>query len=129
MTALIDTDVLIDHLRGLVLARDFLLKLVSDEIALSVSAITVAEIEAGLRSGEQAMVDALFASMKVFPVTTEIARTAGRYKAKFARSDGVLLPDALIAATALHHDCELCTLNRKHYPMPDIQINVPYRKN
>ena len=39
-----------------------------------------------------------------------------------ARSHGVQLGDALIAATAAVHDAELWTRNRKHYPMRGLRF-------
>ena len=36
--------------------------------------------------------------------------------------------DALIAASAKLADAEIVTRNRKHYPMPDISIVVPYER-
>jgi predicted nucleic acid-binding protein len=41
---------------------------------------------------------------------------------------GILLPDALVAASAKQNDAVLVTLNGKHYPMKDIEVMVPYTK-
>ena len=35
----------------------------------------------------------------------------------FHKSHGIDIPDALIAATAEHHELRLATLNVKHFPM------------
>ena len=58
----------------------------------------------------------------------EIAVDAGKYRNKFYSSHGLLLPDALIAASAKKVGAILITLNKRHYPMKDIKIQVPYRK-
>jgi hypothetical protein len=36
---------------------------------------------------------------------------------RFRRSHALETPDALIAATATHHQLQLTTLNLKHFPM------------
>lgn len=128
MNALLDTDVLIDHLRGEAAARSLLLDLAAAEQPPAISVITVAGIEAGLRAAERPQVEALLSSLQTLSVDAAIARQAGRYRMTFGQSHGVLLPDALIAATALQHEKTLYTLNRKHYPMADLEVIVPYQK-
>lgn len=124
---IVDTDVLIDCLRGRPEAAAFIKQvLVEGELAISV--LSVAELEAGIRDGERAALDAFLGLMQRHPVSEAIARTAGAYVRDFAKSNGVLLPEALIAATAHHHGGRLATLNRKHYPMRDIHVQLPYPK-
>lgn len=128
MTALIDTDVLIDHLRGVALARDFLLHFLESGESPAISAITIAEIEAGIREPERETVEVLLDRLPALGLDSEIARTGGRFRRRYGTSHGVLLPDALIAATAVQHGRTLYTLNRKHYPMPEVEVVVPYEK-
>lgn len=128
MIAIVDTDVLIDHLRGVAGARDLLLELLDRGGPPAVSVITVAEIEAGLREAERPVVEGLLDKLSVLPLDSEIARTGGRFRREHGRSHGVLLPDALIAATVVNHGGILYTLNRKHYPMPELEVIVPYGK-
>ena len=128
MTALLDSDILIDHLRGEPAARELLLRLASELIPPAISVVTVAEIEAGLRETERETVEALFASLQVLSVDETIARQAGRYRAQYGKSHNVLLPDALIAATGKLCGLTLYSLNRKHYPMDDVSVIVPYVK-
>ncbi len=124
---IVDTDVLIDCLRGRPEAAAFIKQLTAeDELAISV--ISVAELEAGIRGGEREALDAFLGLMQRHPVSEAIARTAGAYARQYAKSHGVLLPDALIAATAHHHGGGLATLNRKHYPMSDVEVVTPYRR-
>lgn len=129
MSILIDTDVIIDHLRGIPAARDLMSELASAGELPAISVITVAEIEAGVMGQEREQVDALLTGLHVLPLDTGIAVQGGRYRARYGRSHGVLLPDALIAATAGVHNRLLYTLNEKHYPMDDIRVVVPYRKS
>ena len=128
MNALLDTDILIDHLRGEEQARSLLLDLALAEQPPAISVITVAEIEAGLRDAERAQVEALLSSLQSLTVDAAIARLAGRYRMALGKSHSVLLPDALIAATALQHEKTLYTMNQKHYPMAELEVIVPYQK-
>jgi predicted nucleic acid-binding protein len=112
--ALLDTDVLIDFLRGNAQAKRMMLGL---ETGI-VSAISVAELYAGVRSVKEVpALDALIQELTVLDVTAAVAQAAGQIKAQFFPSHGVGLPDALIAATAQSKGLSLFTLNVKHFPM------------
>ena len=125
---LIDTDIIIDHLRGEEKARDFLRQIKSGGSDILYSVITKAELYSGVRPKEVKQVARLLSSMEEVRIDGEIAVDAGRYRNKFYSSHGLLLPDALIAASAKKAGAVLITLNKKHYPMKDIKIQVPYRK-
>ncbi len=84
--------------------------------------ISVAEIYAGVRKGEERATDGLFLALDVYPATAEIGMVAGKYVHRFGKSHGVEVADALIAATANVHGLPLWTLNKKHYPMKDIRF-------
>jgi predicted nucleic acid-binding protein len=99
---LVDTDVFIDHLRGA-------LELRPGKHRLHYSVITRAELFAGTSATAQA--SRLLAPFRELPVNREVAERAGRIR----RETGARLPDALIAATALHHGLALSTRNRKHF--------------
>ena len=112
---LVDSDVLIDYLKGFDLACD-LIETHIDKIGLSV--ITIAEIRAGIKGKEEEQAINLFLSaIPLYDVTRTIAEMGGDWVCQFGRSHGVEIPDALIAATATAHNLELKTLNTKHYPM------------
>lgn len=112
--ALVDTDVLIDYLRGHPKAKTKLLGL--DEVVVSV--VTVAELYAGARGNkEHRDIANLLAECEQLPIGELIAKDAGLLKNRYFPSHGIELPDALIAATALFHGLPLYTLNVKHYPM------------
>ena len=99
---LVDTDVLVDHLRG---ARRF-----EPTLAVHVSVVTRAELFAG-RATEEASVVRLLAPFIEHPVDARVAERAGRIR----RTHGLRLPDALIAATALEHDLTLVARNRRDF--------------
>lgn len=112
---LLDTDVLIDFLRGYSKAVNFV-NANSSQIILS--SIVVAELYAGVKGESELKVLENFISLfRVLPVTSEIAKTGGLYKRDYGKSHGVGLADAIIAATCEAENAELKTLNVKHYPM------------
>ena len=83
--------------------------------------ISVAEVCAGIRPGEEHIIRAFFEARGEVVLDADTGRRAGAYLARYARSHGVEIADALIAAAAATSDLRLWTLNRKHYPMDDIQ--------
>ena len=114
-SVLLDTDVLVDFLRGHVKAVAFI-NAHSDRIILS--AVVVAELFAGAKgSTEEGSLEEFVSLFRVVPVNVEIAKAGGLYKSKFGKSHGVGLADAILAATAEAENAELKTLNTKHYPM------------
>jgi len=125
---LLDTDVLIDFLRGKPEARDFIASLPRD---VAVSAVTVAELHVGVREGgERQALDTMLATFRILPLDAEAARQGGLLRRDYGKSHGVGLNDALIAATARLHALPLATLNLKHYPMLNAeQLIQPYRKH
>ena len=121
----LDTDVLIDFLRGRMEAVEYL-EGVSDE--LLTSAVTVAELFAGVREGEERrIVEELLEEFRVIPVTREVAEAGGLHQRDYRKTHDLQLADALIAATVEREQATLVTLNDKHFPMLK-QVVVPYRK-
>ncbi|MBN1919558.1 MAG: type II toxin-antitoxin system VapC family toxin [Verrucomicrobia bacterium] len=112
---LVDTDIMVDYLRGHGPAVSFVQEH-ADQIVLS--SIEVAQLYSGVKGDrEQAILDDLISVFRIVPVTAEIAKDAGLLKRDYGRSHGVRLADAVIAATARTEGAELKTLNVKHYPM------------
>ena len=114
---LVDTDVMISHLRGVEAARDWLTDHASTD-QLAISALTVTEIVGGMRSAERPEVWRLLSSLRSEPVTYQVAQRAGELMRTWRRShSGISTVDYVIAATALELGIPLATLNTKHYPM------------
>jgi predicted nucleic acid-binding protein len=135
---LLDTDILIDLLRGKVTARNFLLSLAEDAPHCC-SVVTVAEIYSGMRETERQKTSELIESLIVVPVTKDIAVKAGEFRrvyrnpeTKKAQPSGsgeskkieLELDDCLIAATAACEGLELVTGNTRHYPMPEVRVKA-----
>jgi predicted nucleic acid-binding protein len=122
---LIDTDVLIDYLRGQPQAVEFL---ESQTEVLLISTMTIAELYAGVRDGkEMEMLNALIRAFQVVPIDESISTKGGLYRRDYGKSHGMGLADAIIAATAELNQVTLVTLNQKHFPMIT-DILVPYNK-
>lgn len=100
---LVDSDVLVDHLRG---HRPY----ERGEDRPHVSVITRAELFAG-NVADEPRVRALLASMTELDVDRPIAERAGQIK----RETGIALTDAAIAATALQHGLALVTRNTRDF--------------
>jgi hypothetical protein len=114
---LVDSDVLIAHLRGVEAARDWLRQKRSDG-PLAVSAVSVTEITGGMRSGERREVWQLLGSFRVEPVTGPAAGRAGEFMRRYRRShSGIGTADYLIAGTADVRGLQLATLNVRRFPM------------
>jgi len=112
---LVDTDVLVDFLRGNSKAVT-VINSVSDRII--VSSIVVAELYAGVKGdAEQETLEDFLTLFRIVPVDAGLAKTGGLYRRNYGKSHGVGLADAILAATAEAENAELMTLNTRHYPM------------
>ncbi len=110
---LVDTDVLIDHLRG---ER----RLRFDGRRLGISVVSRCELFAG--SDEPERLRRFLWPMIEVLIDTRIAELAGMTR----RETGIATPDALIAATALTHRIPLLTRNRRHFDrVPELRVAAP----
>jgi predicted nucleic acid-binding protein len=124
---LIDTDVLIEILRGNQRVFSFAAQLQQEKKGLFYSPVTKAEIVHGMRTGEEDAINALFPAMECVVIDDTMGKQAGLYLARFYRSHNLQIGDAFIAATAKVSKMSLLTNKRKHYPMPDLEILTPGR--
>lgn len=113
---IIDSDVVIEILRGNPRTVAWLRQRRSAGEVLRYSPVTRAEVRAGTRRAEQASISAFFASLEALPVAASTGDLAGDQRARFAASHGVQLGDALIAAAAIEHRDDLATFNTRHFP-------------
>jgi predicted nucleic acid-binding protein len=111
---LLDTDILIDHLRGhrrLDLANP----------AWTISAVTRCELFSG-RNADEMRLSRVLDGLDELPVDRAIAQAAGRIR----RAGQLHVADALIAATALEHGMPIMTRNRRHFErVPGLTLHAP----
>jgi len=123
---LLDSDIIIDHLRKYSPAKDYLQKVFSGEKGFAVSVITEAEVLSGKGlddNNRKSLVIQLLDHFTKITVSSEIAQLAGEFKRKYE----MRLMDAMIAATAIRHDLRLITRNIRHYRcVPNLQVEKPY---
>jgi len=114
----LDTSVLIDHLRGDTRAHRLVTALDGQGDTLSASVLTRVELLAGMRAAERAKTRRLMEAVDWLEVDDDLGERAGALAARFLRSHpGIELVDYVIAATAERLGAELLTRNRKHFPM------------
>ena len=122
---LIDTDVLIDYLRDY---PDAVIYVEAQHEQLLISVVTVAELYAGVREGEErSRLERFLRAFEIIPLDLSLAVQGGLYRRDYRQSHNVGLADALIAATATQRQVALVTLNRRHFPMLQ-DVIVPYHK-
>lgn len=125
-TFLLDTTVLVYHVRRDQKIRSFLRDLLAAGHQPATSCVSIAELERGILPRERSVADALLDSLAFLPTNKEAAWRAGRYLADFARRGRTLqLGDALIAGTARAHGAILVTDNVRDFPMRDIRVQPP----
>jgi predicted nucleic acid-binding protein len=126
VTVLVDTSVLIDHLRGNRGARDALEEVVARGDRLAASVVVKVEILAGMHPDEERLTRRLLGAMEWLAVNDPIAERAGELANRYLRSHpGVDPVDYIIAATAIVHEASLWTQKLEHFPMfPDLR--APY---
>lgn len=118
MAALVDTSILIDHLRGVQKAQALLESEVLAGEPLFASVLTKTEVLAGMRPRELAPTSALLAMMVWIDVTDAVAERAGQLANRYVRSyPGIDLVDYVIASTRERLGVALWTHNVRHFPM------------
>ncbi|MBK8752470.1 MAG: type II toxin-antitoxin system VapC family toxin [Candidatus Competibacteraceae bacterium] len=119
---LVDTDVLIWHLRGYPKATQRLDQLPK----LILSAATYLELVQGMRNRSELLALQKSLAMRQaerLPLTPAITERAIILMETLALSHGMPLGDALIAATGLEHRLTVLTANTKHFSaVKDLQL-------
>ncbi len=120
---LLDTDVITWHLRG----RNEVTRVLTELQAFGVpscSALSILEVQVGVKKGEEAKTDLFLGSLTFFDVTKKIAEKAAlSVRERKTRGVTIDLPDAIIAATCMVHGLTLVTHNRKHYPFRTLDFH------
>jgi hypothetical protein len=113
MNLFLDSDILIDALRGMTDATQFIRELKHNE-GIFFSAITETELLAGKTCNDAAKKEAVLHLLSLFTkvlVDNRIAQMAGDLRRKYEIS----VPDAIIAASCLQVSAELVTRNKKDF--------------
>ncbi len=115
MSVVVDSDVLIDVLRGIPAARSFLKDVSSPPVCSEVSRV---EVLRGMRTQERRATEQLLAVVGWVPVDASISRQAGELGRRYRQSHGRIgATDLVIAATAEQLGLPLATLSVRHFPM------------
>ena len=127
---LLDTTLLIAHLRGDEAITNLLLRLLADRHTLGTSCVNIAEVERGIRPKERTAATALLNRLRFLETTREAAVRAGRYQADFERRGRTIhTADALVGGTARAHGAILLTQNVRDFPMRDVRVEAPPRNH
>jgi len=119
---LLDSVILIDHLRGIEAATDWLAKLEEGEAVISV--ITRAEVLCGGAPEEVPPATELCDRFECLPLTRDDATEAARMR----RDQHMKLPDALQAAAARRHGLKLVTRDVRGFDEKKSSVVlVPYQ--
>jgi len=113
---LIDTSIIIDHLRKQNKQATILYKLF-EQYTLHVATIVEFELFVGaIDQQKQADVQIILQLCKILPFTSEAAQQAASiYQILRQQNQRIEIRDLFIAATALAFDLPLITLNTKHF--------------
>lgn len=123
---LLDSTVLIDHLRGVEEVSSYVLGLLQDGHVLATSCVNVAEVERGLAEKQRRSAAAFIDRLTFLDTTREAAVRAGRYQVEQARRGRTIhTADALIAGTARVHGAIVLTDNVGDFPMDDVRVTAP----
>jgi predicted nucleic acid-binding protein len=119
----LDTSVLIDRLRAVTPAAEYLTGLEDRPACSEISRIEVIQ---GLRTAERGAAESLFVLIEWIPVSEAVARRAGELGRRWRRSHpGIGVADLAIAATAEQIEATVATHNLKHFPMFG-DLRAPY---
>jgi predicted nucleic acid-binding protein len=120
---LLDTSVIFDHLNVLYGRTEFLDQLIDQGHVLACCPVNITEVYAGLRAGEETKTKAFIDSLECLPITPAIAEQAGLLRRDWrTRGQTLSYTDVTIAAVALANQVPLLTDNKKHFPMPELQL-------
>jgi predicted nucleic acid-binding protein len=119
MRLVLDTSVLIDHLRGRPkAATEIIPRAIAGGDELWSSHVVRAEVLAGMRAVEETATRDLLRLITWVDVDESLAESAGARGRRFLSSHpGIEVTDLIVAALAEHLDAELKTTNVKHFPM------------
>lgn len=109
----IDSDILIDFLRGFKETQNFLFRL-RNEGKLLISVINVVEVYSGKEIRDEKkrkVIDGFISEFEIISLDENLAKVAGEIRANYQ----LPFADAIVAATAIKMESILVTKNIKHF--------------
>lgn len=123
---LVDTDILIDAGHAVKEAVDYLERIEQQTIP-AISVITEMELIVGCRSkAELRSLDKFLSRFEVVPLSEQASETAVELLRRYRLSHGLLIADALIAATAISETVDFVTKNQADYRFITELSLLPY---
>ncbi len=120
MKAVVDTNILVDYLRGVPAAQNELAHYAAPVISL----ITWTEVLIGAQTpDEEQQLQGFLRRFETHPVTPPIAERAIAIR----RESRLRLPDAIIWATAQELNVILVSRNTRDFPVDHPGVRIPYR--
>lgn len=112
---IIDTDILIDYSRGIEKAKSSIVEFEkTNRIAISV--ISQLELMAGCENkNEFKLLKSFLKGFEIIPLNSKISEKAVELFEKFRLSHGVMIPDMLIASTAIIFEAQLVSKNHRDF--------------
>ena len=131
MTYLVDTDWVVDYLKGKKPATKLFTSLAKNGLAISL--ITFGEIYEGIYYAENPKISELgfrnfLRFVDILPLNRQIMKRFARIRGNLRQKGRIIGdPDILIASTTIFHNLTLLTRNLKHYQrIPDLKL---FQKN
>ena len=118
MKALLDSNILIDYLNGIVDAKVEIERYTSPMI----SAISWMEVMAGASRDEEGVVRRFLSRFIQVPVDHQVAELA----VEIRRRTRIRLPEAIIWASAQSEEALLVSRNSRDFPEDDPGVRIPY---
>jgi predicted nucleic acid-binding protein len=120
LSALFDTNILVDHLNGIGQAT----REIQASAGAAISVITWIEVMTGAENpAQEAILRAFLTNFECLPVTNAVAERAAENR----RVRRIKIPDAIILATAETAGRTLVTRNVKDFPVGTSGVRVPYQ--
>jgi predicted nucleic acid-binding protein len=111
---LVDTDVIVEFLKGSAEATRSLSEIGARNIAIS--AITRMELLVGAQNNrELARIEKAISAIQEIPISEPVSRGATSLIKRYAKSHGLKIPDGIIAATAIEQEIRLFTYNVRDF--------------
>ncbi len=109
----LDTNVLIEVLKN---NSQTIEQVSSFKQPLAISSITAMELIIGARNKKESkQIEQFIANFEMLLINENISTISNKLIVSFAKSHTLDIPDALIAASCLHYNCQLFTYNTKDF--------------